>query len=182
MKKVFSIILFMFFVLHTFADEPLLIPENYKIYSKNERYFLDCNTKENITICYEIPFIENNDEVEIDYICEPENLAIEKWKITECGLNAYISNNGEFCVLDFHGELVPTNVYKNYVLFKVYKNGKEHGKILLSDLVQKKRNLQKTVSHNYWGKIKLFEDNGILFETVEGEKRFDFSSNKIVKK
>ena len=29
---------------------------------------------------------------------------------------------------------------------------------------------------------KLFEDNGILFETVEGEKWFDFSSNKIVKK
>ena len=175
MKKVFSVILFIFFVLNTFADEPLLIPENYTIYSKNELYFLECNTEKNISTCYEIP------NLEID-IMDPANLAKEKYRITECGINAYISNNGEFCVLDFHGELVPTNVYKNYVLFKVYKNGKEHGRILLSDLVYKKRNLQKTVSHNYWGKIKSFEDNGILFETVEGEKWFDFSSNEIVKK
>ena len=165
----------MFLVLHSFADEPLLIPENYTVYSESEKYFLECDTKSNITTCYEIP------NLEID-IMDPANLAVEKYKIAECGLSAYISDNGEFCVLDFHGEVVPGNVFNSYILFKVYKNGKEYGEILLSDLVQKKRNLHKTVSHNYWGKIKSFKDTGILFETVEGEKWFDFSLNKIVKK
>ena len=36
-----------------------------------------------------------------------------------------------------------------------------------------------TASHHHWGNIKSFENDGILLNTVEGQKWYDFNTRKV---
>ncbi len=72
--------------------------------------------------------------------------------------------------------------YKNPVLFIVFCNGRKYDEVSLNDVISGKRNLVKTVSHFYWGKIAAVYEKGIILETVEGVKIFGFKQKKIFSK
>ncbi|MBP5176510.1 MAG: hypothetical protein ILP07_11460 [Treponema sp.] len=177
MKSIIRFIILMFLAVPIFADEPMPPPETYTICSQNKRYFLICDAEENLTTCYEL-FVPE------EYVTDSDSLyfAREKWNIPQWYLYARVSNNGEFCILDDWGGLVHPDFGTDYVLFMVYRNGEEYAKILLSDVISETRNLKRTVSHFYWGGIESLEDDGILLDTVEGKKWYDFATKKVLVK
>ena len=162
-----ALICFLFF---TFADEPMLPPQNYTKLFADGRFMLICDATKKETTCYEL--------VGASAAVVPE----EKWSIPKWRQFVYLSENGEFCVLDDWGGLIPLNYDMEYVLFVVYKNGVEYTKIRLFDVIRDEQNLERTVSHYHWGNIKSFENDGILLDTVEGKKWFDFNKRKVTER
>ncbi len=70
------------------ADEPLLDPDDYTVYSKNGKFFLSCNAEEHTTSCYEI---HGSDSAEL------------KWQIPRWTRYALVSDDGYYCILDDGG-------------------------------------------------------------------------------
>lgn len=79
------------------------------------------------------------------------------------------------------GGLIPLD-YKNPVLFTVFFNDRKYDEVLLDDVITRKRNLVKSVSHFFWGKIPAVYEKGIILETVEGVKIYGFKRKKIFSK
>jgi hypothetical protein len=167
MKKLVLIPVLICFLFFTFADEPMLPPQNYTNFFANGRYMLVCDATKKETTCYEI--VDPTADVETE----------EKWRIPRWGLYSYLSENGEFCVLDDWGGLIPLDYDAEYVLYVVFKNGTEYAKIKLFDVISDKKNLRRTASHYYWGNIESFENDGIVLNTVEGKKWYDFNTRKV---
>ena len=167
MKKLLLFIVLFCFLFCAFADEPMLPPENYTKLFEDGRFMLVCDTSKKETTCYEL----SESGVDVEYR--------EKWRIPRWGQYAYLSENGEFCVLDDWGGLIPLDYDEEYVLFVVFKNGAEYAKIKLFDVIRDGKNLQCTVSHYRWGYIKSFGNDGILLNTVEGNKWYDFKTREV---
>lgn len=96
--------------------------------------------------------------------------------------NAYTSPNGEFCVLDNSGGLVPVDFDKDFVLFTVLKNGEAFAKITVGDVFSDTKQVvlrQRTASHYRWGRLESLENDGIRLLTTVGEKWYDFKTKSV---
>ena len=167
MKKITLFLALICFLFFTFADEPMLPPQNYTKLFADGRFMLICDATKKETTCYEM--------VGASAAVVPE----EKWSISKGRQFAYLSENGEFCVLDDWGGLIPLDYDAEYVLYVVFKNGTEYAKIKLFDVISDEKNLRRTASHYYWGNIESFENDGVLLNTVEGKKWYDFKTRKV---
>ena len=199
MKKIFFTAVFLFSLLIPLAaDEPLLDPADYTVYSKNENFFLSCNFNERTTSCYEIPDAD---------IADPVNFAELKWQIPRWTSLAFISDSGDYCILDEGGAdgLLQTDFTEETALFSFYEDGNLLAVVRVRDIydkpvyatkvalldsktsaeIEKWRQedtdspLKITVSHYEWGHIEKLDDSGILLITTEGAKWFSFDSKKI---
>ena len=166
-KKLVLISALFCFLFCAFADEPMLPPQNYTKLFADGRFMLICDATKKETTCYELA----------DFVTKVESE--EKWRIPRWGLYSYLSENGEFCVLDDWGGLIPLDYDAEYVLYVVFKNGTEYAKIKLFDVISDEKNLRRTASHYYWGNIESFENDGVLLNTVEGKKWYDFKTRKV---
>lgn len=92
----------------------------------------------------------------------------------------YSDNNGIYTVKFYFENLLPLNFKSEDKVFTVYKNNKQFSVCKVSDLIENTESLEKTVSNYYWGKIHAIYDKGIILETVEGVKIFNFESKKIL--
>ena len=168
MKKKFlltaAFFVFTFSFASVSADEPLpSLPESYTKFSQNKEFFLIADGENGTTTCYKMT----------------KNGSEERWRIPAWSYFAYISDNGKFCVLDDKGGLLNLDSDKNTVLFAVYLNGELYDQITLSKIIDNKRSLKRTASHYYYGEIRQLRDDGILLETVEGLKRYDFATKSV---
>lgn len=77
--------------------------------------------------------------------------------------------------------LIPLD-YKNPVLFTVFCNDRKYDEVFINDVISRKRNLEKSVSHFYWGKISAVYEKGVILETVEGVKIYGFKQKKTFSK
>ncbi len=81
----------------------------------------------------------------------------------------FLSFNGVFFVSSYGGlNLVPVDAKPTLVMLSIYKNGKLHKEITLSEIIKNMNSLERTASHFYWGGISLVNDSYITLNTVEG--------------
>lgn len=131
MKKFFLAAVFLFSLLIPLAaDEPLLDPADYTVYSKNEKFFLSCNFNERTTSCYEIPDAD---------IADPVNFAELKWQIPRWTSFAFISDSGDYCILDEGGAdgLLQTDFTEETALFSFYEDGNLLAVVRVRDIYDK---------------------------------------------
>ncbi len=149
-----------------FADEPMLPPGTYKQYSKSENFYLIVDFENNEICCY-----ENNGK-------QNEPL----WKIPGWYDFVYLSDDGTYCLIFENGvgNLLDVNYKKKDILFTVYKNGIKYDEKRICDVIKNFGKLKKTVSHYYWGMLKNFYEKGIVFNTVEGLKIYNYEAQKIL--
>ena len=194
MKKLFLTGFFLLALLIPLAaDEPLLDPDDYTVYSKNGKFFLSCNAEEHMTSCYEI---HGSDSAEL------------KWQIPRWTRYALVSDDGYYCILDDGGAdgLIQSDYTERTALFSVYEDGNLLASLTVGEVYdkpvhaakiavldsktaaeieeQEQKNmdvpLQITVSHYKWGTIEELYNNGILLMTSEGYKWYSFVSEKVL--
>lgn len=162
MKKILCLFFAVILLNSIFADEPLLPPETYIEYSKNEKYFITVDFPEKKITCF-----ENND--------------MEKslWQIDGWHYSVFLSNDAKYCVTSDYQNLIPLEFNKKSILFSVYKNGKIYDIVTVQKVINNSKNLQCTESHYKWGAISTVSTEGILLNTVEGKKIYNFETKKI---
>ena len=94
-------------------------------------------------------------------------------------LSTQTYNYGEYCVTSDNLELIPLDFDETIILFSIFKNGTLYQDVTFSQIIKNKKNLESTVSHYKWGTIIGINTNGILLNTVEGKKIFDFETQKV---
>lgn len=168
MRKLFLVMtLILFSILgFCFADEPMMPPGTYKQYSKSENFYLIVDFENNEICCY-----ENNGK-------QNEPL----WKIPGWYDFVYLSDDGTYCLIFENGvgNLLDVNYKKKDILFTVYKNGIKYDEKRICDVIKNFGKLKRTVSHYYWGMLKNFYEKGIVFNTVEGLKIYNYEAQKIL--
>lgn len=92
----------------------------------------------------------------------------------------YSVEKGSYKVVFTYTNLLPLNYKKENILFTVYKNGKEYDSQAIGDVLKNLRGLQRTASHYYWGTCKAIYEKGIILDTVEGYKIYNFESKKFL--
>ena len=148
-----------------FADEPLLKPEPYTARSANGKFFLRCDSDKNTTTCFEKT--EKGDK--------------KKWTVQDWQEFEFVSNDGVFCILDETKGLVPTDYNADTILFKVYKNGKLFDTLTVGRVYEKLIliTMNETASHYKWGQIENLYGDGILLQTNEGKRWYDFGTKTL---
>ena len=162
MKKILCLFFSVILLNSIFADEKLLPPETYIEHSKNEKYFITVDFPEKKITCF-----ENND--------------MEKslWQIDGWYYSVFLSNDAKYCVTSDYQDLIPLEFNKKSILFSVYKNGKIYDNVTVQKVINNSKNLQRTESHYKWGTISSVSTEGILLNTVEGKKIYNFETKKI---
>lgn len=89
-------------------------------------------------------------------------------------------SNGTYKVVFTYTNLIPVDYNINTVLFTVYKNGSEYDTVAIKEVIRNPRNLQRTVSHYYWGTCKGIYEKGIVLDTIEGYKIYNFEQKKFL--
>ena len=89
------------------------------------------------------------------------------------------SPNEKYCVTSDYMELIPLEFNTKDILFSIYKNGKLYDNVNLQKVIKDSKKLERTESHNYWGRIQFVNNSGILLDTVEGKKIYDFETKEI---
>jgi len=86
-----------------------------------------------------------------------------------------VSDTGEYFVgMYAGGSLLPTDATDDLVLMTLYRYGKPIREVKLKDIIEKKSQLIKTVSHLYWGDaIGFTKPNIFQVKRVDG-KIFSF--------
>ena len=100
-----------------------------------------------------------------------DEMQLETYKIN--------SPNENYCVTSEYMELIPLEFNTKDILFSIYKNGELYDNVNFQKVIKDSKKLIRTVSHNYWGRIKYVNNSGILLDTVEGKKIYDFETKKI---
>lgn len=166
MKKNILNILFVFLANLIFCDESPLTTATYNKYSNNKLYYLHIDYENDITCCYET---KKKDSAPI-------------WKIPGWYSNIYVSDDGIYCIFFVNGmeNLLDKNFDKNDTLFKIFKNGKEYDSKKICDVIKNDRNLERTISHYYWGGFYDIYENGLILNTVEGIKIYNFNEKNFL--
>ena len=150
-----------------FADEPPLPPQTHTEYSNNKKYYIVSDYENQTTVCYEAS----------------DNNPVKKWSIDGWYRYCYITDDGQFCAVFYNGmNLLPRDYTKKDILFTVYKNGEKYDQKTIGEVIRNGKKLQKTVSHYYWGDVADVYNRGIILDTVEGIKLYDFCSKSIPQK
>lgn len=97
------------------------------------------------------------------------------WTIRRYIKYGYVSDTGEYFVgMYAGGSLLPTDATDDLVLMTLYRYGKPIREVKLKDIIEKKSQLIKTVSHLYWGDaIGFTKPNIFQVKRVDG-KIFSF--------
>ena len=88
--------------------------------------------------------------------------------------------NGSYKVVFTYTNLLPLNYQKKNILFTVYKNGIKYDTQTIKDVLKNPKGLQKTASYYYWGTCKAIYEKGIILDTVEGYKIYNFEAKKFL--
>ena len=81
----------------------------------------------------------------------------------------FLSFDGVFFVSSYGGlNLVPIDAKPTLVMLSIYKNGKLHKEITLSEIIKNMSSLERTASHFNWGGISSINNSDIALKTVEG--------------
>lgn len=86
-----------------------------------------------------------------------------------------ISNNVYKVVFKYQN-LLPSNFNKEDILFTVYKNGQKYDEQKIKNVLRNVHGLQQTASYYYWGTCKAIYDKGLILNTVEGYKIYNFET------
>ncbi|MBP5452719.1 MAG: hypothetical protein J6Y16_10830 [Treponema sp.] len=165
MKKNLIGIVLLFLVTSVFADEKLFQHhESYTVSSDNGSYYLYLDYDNNKTSCYRKSEEETSPVWEMDGFYE----------------YVYIDDTGTYCVINNWPDLIPQEYKKNWNLFRIYKNGKEYAKIKFSDVIKDTKKLVKTESHYRWGNLYAVYEKGIILDTVEGVKIYNFQKKSFL--
>ncbi len=166
-KSIFGIVL-SFLVTAVFADEPLLNYEkSYTVSSSNGKYYLYLDYDNNKTSCY----------------LKSEEETSPIWEISKfygAAGTVFLDDSGTYCTVCHHPDLIPQNYKKNWIIFTVYKNGIEYVKIKFSDVIKDTKKLVETVSHFRWGHICGIYEKGMILDTVEGIKIYNFQKKSFL--
>lgn len=149
-----------FFILFTisfklFGDTPLPLPKNEQVWSKNKAFVADLSWHNQTTTVSKI---------------DPKGNKIKIWKMKGCFRWSALSNDGKFLAVPYRGgNLLSINYEKDQIMLTLYKKGRVTKIIRLHELIENFDNLQRTVSHFYWGKYTGFSKTGAYsIKTVEG--------------
>lgn len=81
----------------------------------------------------------------------------------------FLSFSGVYFVSFYGGlNLIPLDAKPTLIMLSVYKNGKLHKEITLSDIIKNMSSLERTASNFNWGGISLVNNKYIILKTVEG--------------
>jgi hypothetical protein len=155
--KIVSIIGLILFSQWGFADEPLPNPSVKRIWSANKKYYAVMDPDKNITKVYQ-------------YFSEDKKETL--WSMYGWFRVAGLSSDGKHLVTGFQGmNLLPVNHKQDEVMLYFFKEGKLIHYVTLDQLIEDLDNLQRTVSHIYWGNYLGFDEEGhYVLETVENRK------------
>lgn len=166
-KSIFGIVL-SFLVIAVFADEPLLNYEkSYTVSSSNGKYYLYLDYDNNKTSCY----------------LKSEEETSPIWEISKfygAAGTVFLDDSGTYFTVCHYPDLIPQNYKKNWIIFTVYKNGIEYAKIKFSDVIKDTKKLVETVSHFRWGHICGIYEKGMILDTVEGIKIYNFQKKSFL--
>ena len=88
--------------------------------------------------------------------------------------------NGSYKFVFTYTNLLPLNYQKKSILFTVYKNGIKYDTQTIKDVLKNPKGLQRTASYYYWGTCKAIYEKGIILDTVEGYKIYNFEAKKFL--
>jgi len=81
----------------------------------------------------------------------------------------FLSFDGVFFVSSYGGlNLIPIGAKPTLTMLSIFKNGKLHKEITLSEIIKNMSSLKRTASHFHWGGISSVNNNYITLNTVEG--------------
>ena len=155
--KTTSVIGFVLFSQWVFADEPPPNPSVKTIWSANKEYYAVMDPDKNITKVVQI-FDKDKKKT--------------LWSMYGWFRVAGLSSDGKHLVTGFQGmNLLPINHKEDEVMLYFFREGKLIHYVTLDQLIEDPDNLQRTVSHIYWGNYLGFDEEGhYVLETVENRK------------
>ncbi|WP_139169584.1 hypothetical protein [Microbulbifer yueqingensis] len=164
MLRVLSLIILAAISASAFSDEPLRPPEEKRVCDLWINYCAYLHPKRN-AVLYKIDGAFNKKEL---------------YEVPGWHRSVFISFDGKYFISGYDGlNLVPLNVTEDEVMITIYKNGIEHKKITLGQMVRDLKKLKKTTSHYEWGSIEAVNDKLMYIDTVDGKAVVDLDTGEV---